>query len=262
MQTEKKKALLIGLNYPLDVNSRLLGCCNDVRNVAKYLVSTCGFKAAQVDIVVDEDLRNGPRVSRDGIIDSIYNLCIASWKEDLEFVLFHFSGHGSQTRDLNGEEADGMDEGIVPTDYVVRGLILDDFIKNVFLKFNPKTTIVCFFDCCHSGTIMDLPYCYNINKPWSNGQRMAAKPITGAPKIYCISGCMDEQTSADATDDTNTPAGAMTASLLKLLNGKGKTRYGLLQLQEDLTKLLESRGFSQKPLLTSSVPIEPKDVIF
>lgn len=259
MQYTRKRALLIGLNYPLDVAARLNGCCNDVRNMSKFLSASCGFKPGQIDALIDEDIRNAPKVSRDGIVDALYNLCIASWKEDLELAVFHYSGHGSQTRDLGGDEKDGLDEGIVPIDYLVKGLILDEFLLGIFLKFNPKTKIICIFDCCHSGSMLDLPYAYDESKPVDSGVRVV-KPLANAPSIYCISGCRDNQTSADASDEMGQGAGAMTNALLKLI--AAKPNMSLLQLQIDLNKTMSMRGFSQRSLLTTSKPIGLGDLLF
>lgn len=259
MQYTRKRALLFGLNYPLDASARLNGCCNDVRNMSKFLTTTCGFKPAHIDAIVDEDIRNAPKVSRDGIVDALYNLCISSWKDDLELAVFHYSGHGSQTRDLNGDEKDGMDEGIVPMDYLVKGLILDEFLLGVFLKFNPKTKVICIFDCCHSGSMLDLPYAYDESKPVDSGLRVV-RPLANSPNIYCLSGCRDDQTSADASDDMGMGAGAMTHSLLKVIGSK--PGVSLLQLQVDLNKSLSSRGFSQRSLLTTSKPIGLGDCLF
>lgn len=36
------------------------------------------------------------------------------------------SGHGGQTKDLDGDEADGYDEVIYPVDYKTNGHIVDD----------------------------------------------------------------------------------------------------------------------------------------
>lgn len=243
----------------MDPAARLNGCVNDVKNVMRYLQTTCAFKPNQIDLLTDENIRDLYRVSRDGLMEAIYNLCIASWKEDLELAVFHYSGHGSRVRDLNGDEKENMDEGIVPVDYRSKGLLLDDTILNVFSKFNPKTKVVCFFDCCHSGTIMDLPFAYDLKNPGDNGQRLT-RTMPGGPKVYCLSGCRDDQVSMDAMDpDTKAAAGAMTACLLKLLSQK--EGYPLLQLQEDINKLLQARGFQQRPLLTSSVAVTQQDVL-
>lgn len=254
----RKRALLVGLNYTFDPAARLAGCCNDVRAMSKFLQGSCGFKPNQIDIIIDENIRELYKATKEGLMEAIYGLCIASWKEDLEFVMFHYSGHGSQMKDMNGDEADGQDEGIVPVDYRKCGLILDDSLFSIFTRFNPKTKILCFFDCCHSGTIMDLPFAYDINKL----VQVAKTDSPNLPVIYCISGCRDDQVSMDSFDPiAKIPAGAMTNCLLKLLSDK-PDGYPLLQLQEDLNKLLKQRGYDQRPLLTSSVSLLPDDKLF
>jgi hypothetical protein len=44
-----------------------------------------------------------------------------------EEIWIHYSGH-SQVRDRDGNEADGMDEVVVPVDYTTAGFIVDDDI--------------------------------------------------------------------------------------------------------------------------------------
>jgi len=41
-------------------------------------------------------------------------------------LFFHYSGHGGQTKDLDGDEEDGQDEVIYPVDYKKAGHIVDD----------------------------------------------------------------------------------------------------------------------------------------
>lgn len=42
------------------------------------------------------------------------------------FVLSSDSGHGGQTKDVDGDEADGFDEVIYPVDFKQAGHIVDD----------------------------------------------------------------------------------------------------------------------------------------
>ena len=252
---KRKRALLVGLNYAMDPSARLAGCVNDVRTISKYLISTMGYQPSQVEVLTDEKLQDLYKVSKEGLIDSLYALAIASWKDDLEYALFHYSGHGSQVKDLSSDESDMQDEGIVPVDFRIQGLLVDDQLRRIFSRFNPKTKIVCFFDCCHSGSILDLPFAYDLNKPGDPGVKQA---VVGLPRIYCISGCLDNQVSMDSTDlATNMPAGAMTTALVKCL-GKKKT-VSLLQLQDDLNKQLTLGGYQQHALLTCSMPCLPTD---
>ena len=43
-----------------------------------------------------------------------------------DILFLHYSGHGTQTRDLDGDEADGYDEALVPLDHQSAGVITDD----------------------------------------------------------------------------------------------------------------------------------------
>lgn len=228
---QKKRALLVGINYSMDPIAKLSGCINDVKNMSKYLQVIGGFKPTQMTIVTDDNLKSISQVGRDGLMELLYDLCISSWKDDLDLAVFHYSGHGGQVRDLDIDEIDAADEGIVPVDYRSKGLVLDDLLTKIFAKFNPKTKIVCFFDACHSGTVLDLPFAYDMRNASSNGQRaMRLMPANG-PKIYCISGCLDDQVSIDAMDaTTQQAAGAMTSCAIKLLTDKGTTSYSLLSL--------------------------------
>ena len=76
-------------------------------------------------------------------------------------LFFHYSGHGSRLHDDNGDEASGWDDALVPLDYETRGLILDD---EVFVRLcaplQAGVQLTCVMDCCHSATILDLPYIF------------------------------------------------------------------------------------------------------
>lgn len=41
-------------------------------------------------------------------------------------LFFHYSGHGGQAADLDGDEDDGFDETILPLDFKTAGEIIDD----------------------------------------------------------------------------------------------------------------------------------------
>ena len=52
-----------------------------------------------------------------------------------------------------------MDEALVPVDYSTAGVILDDTLLEILVCPLPKGAVMtCFIDCCHSGTMLDLPY--------------------------------------------------------------------------------------------------------
>lgn len=72
------------------------------------------------------------------------------------------TGHGGQTKDLDGDEDDGYDEVIYPVDYVRAGHVVDDQIHAICVApLKPGVRLTCIFDSCHSGSVMDLPYVYS-----------------------------------------------------------------------------------------------------
>jgi len=78
------------------------------------------------------------------------------------FSLLLDSGHGGQTKDLDGDEADGFDEVIYPMDFEANGHIVDDLMHEIMVKHLPAgCRLTAIFDSCHSGTALDLPYVYS-----------------------------------------------------------------------------------------------------
>ena len=70
-----------------------------------------------------------------------------------------WAGHGSRVRDQDGDEDDGYDETLVPVDFQRNGQIRDDDIFKILVKpLRAGVTMTCLMDCCHSGTVLDLPY--------------------------------------------------------------------------------------------------------
>lgn len=74
-------------------------------------------------------------------------------------LVFHFSGHGSQKKNYTGDEIDGYDETLCPTDFRTQGMIVDDEINATIVRPLPRgVQLHAIIDACHSGTVLDLPY--------------------------------------------------------------------------------------------------------
>lgn len=72
------------------------------------------------------------------------------------------TGHGARVRDDDwGEEDDGYDETLVPLDYDSAGQIRDDDLyQNLVCALPSGVHLVALMDCCHSGSVLDLPFKY------------------------------------------------------------------------------------------------------
>ncbi len=73
----------------------------------------------------------------------------------------HYSGHGGQVKDPDGDRDSGYDSTIVPVDFEQRGQIDSDKLHRTLISaLPPSSTLFVIFDCCHSGSAIELPYVY------------------------------------------------------------------------------------------------------
>lgn len=140
------RALLVGINKYRIPGADLNGCVNDVTNVRDVLLKHFGFTVKEIRAVVDE------RATKEGIIRRLRWLVKDAKPGDR--LLFHFSGHGSQIRDRDGDELkDRLDEILCPHDMDWDGTyIVDDDLKELFSGLPKGVNLEVLLDCCHSGT--------------------------------------------------------------------------------------------------------------
>mmetsp|Transcript_17434 Transcript_17434/g.22799 ORF Transcript_17434/g.22799 Transcript_17434/m.22799 type:complete len:372 (+) Transcript_17434:99-1214(+) len=155
--TGKKRALFIGINY-VGQQGELRGCHNDVISMKEYLVGK-GFD--EVKVLMDDGSNEVPNGAN---IIQAFDWLVAG-AEDGDSLFMHYSGHGGSVRDRDGDEKDGKDETLVPLDYTTNGQITDDMIfEHLVLKVPSDCQLTVLMDCCHSGTILDLPYMVKADK--------------------------------------------------------------------------------------------------
>jgi hypothetical protein len=250
------RALLFGLNYP-GSSAQLNGCVNDVVNMSNYLAVALNVP---ITVCTDDSPNTRSQTTAMGIVQNLYELAVQSYKEDLEFAWIHYSGHGSYMADTSNDEKDGRDECLVPNDYATAGLITDDCLNRVFGAFNPKTRVVFVCDACHSGTVCDVKY------SWESPTKCMVENITCSvrAKVLTLSGCLDDQTSADAFNVMGDSkfSGALTACLLKVLQEAPQARTDVFQVFALLSTKLKVLGFTQRPKLCSTYNLARERVFF
>jgi hypothetical protein len=235
--TNKKTALLIGINYT-GTEHQLYGCINDVESVKTRLLNN-GFLSNNITILTDLETNPNLKPTKNNILREFKQMLANSNPGDLLFLLY--SGHGSYIIDKNGDEKDGYDEVIVPCDMQY---ILDDELKTIITQYlnDPNKTLFTMFDCCFSGTILDLKYQYldslNYDQYLENN-----KNSNTVGNVYMISGCTEHQTSADAFIN-NKSQGAMTWALLECLTTKCTWRE-LIKKMRDLLKISQYEQIPQ-----------------
>ncbi|GAA6006241.1 hypothetical protein JCM10207_000573 [Rhodosporidiobolus poonsookiae] len=156
----KRKALCIGINYT-GTSSQLNGCHNDAKNISKFLVERYNYREEDIVMLMDTPGASGMSVPTKANILRAMQWLVRDAKPN-DALFFHYSGHGGQTADKDGDEADGYDETIYPLDHKQAGVIVDDEMHAIMVGPLPQgCRLTAIFDCCHSGSALDLPYIYS-----------------------------------------------------------------------------------------------------
>jgi hypothetical protein len=247
MSVSTKRALLIGANYINTPSSRLYGCIQDILNVQTMLITQYGYNAENIAVLRDDIPYSMP--TKTSILNALNKIVASS--SDCNEIWIHYSGHGTQIADTNGDElADKKDEVIVPCDYMVAGYISDDVLFDIVRQSKCRTLL--FFDSCHSGSVCDLQYSINYVSGAFTKTQNNNKAITN-PNVLMMSGCRDEQTSADTFDTVSKKAvGAFTMALinvLKNMNYEGE----VMKVYNGVCSNLLNNGYNQISVLSSSV---------
>jgi metacaspase-1 len=226
----KGKALTIGLNavdpkHYTGWSGELAACENDARDLAEIT----GSRKFEVATLLTAEATRAKVIA--GITQAAKDL------EAKDIFVLSYSGHGGQVPDENNDEDDGEDE----TWCLYDGELIDDEIYLMLSKFKPGVRIVVLSDSCHSGTVVRNAYYAGIKAaiaarpemgehrymPVAVAQRtyrnnrafydkLLTKPeLVGAKEavkasVILISGCQDNQTSADGTFN-----GLFTSMLLR-----------------------------------------------
>jgi len=255
-QKQNKSALLVGINYE-GTNHQLYGCINDTNNIKEALEQF--YKYNQITILTD---KTNKKPTKENIISEFTNLLKNSAPGDN--LLFFYSGHGTNDYDLSGDERDDQDELIVPlgANTLYDCIRDDDFNKIIKDYLKPGVSLSALFDCCFSGTILDLKYNY---VDTTNFEKTTTNELVSetAGNVWMISGCQDNQTSADTTvvyNNRRMDSGGMTYAFLKCLKEQG-TNISYKQLITKMRETLKKEKYTQVPQFSSGKQLNVEDMI-
>ncbi|MAZ26573.1 MAG: peptidase C14 [Cytophagaceae bacterium] len=152
----ERYALIIAVgDYPVESGWAKINSVNDVPLIKNALLVQ-DFKPENIQIIKDQD------ATKKAIMDAL-----ASLKERVrpgDIVVIHYSGHGQQIFDDNGDEADGKDEALIPYDaystysegYKGENHFRDDVMGQVITGFRnalgAEGQLLILLDSCHSGS--------------------------------------------------------------------------------------------------------------
>jgi hypothetical protein len=223
--------LSIGANYK-GSSAQLYGCCNDARAHCTFVHERfSNTDVNKLGLVMTDDtssVKSFYYPNRANIIRAIKWLFSSAtleqftdpssspstWPKMKEgtYVYCSYAVHGSQVRDIGGDEEDNLDETICPSSSYggVDKMITDDeIVRMVNLRLIEKCSVVVLMDCCHSGNLK-----YYLS-------RIGTKSFSNYPETICpvilISACRDNQLAGEAHQDRK-PGGAATINYLNAMS--------------------------------------------
>ena len=271
----EKRALFIACLYKGTAQA-LDGCNHDQEHLVNYVQSIA--PDCEIRVLTDDNSINLPSGLTVYGSSTHHNITAGlHWLRQAKQMWFSYSGHGSSRMDKSStsEEIDHRDETIVPTDWERAGQISDDTMRRELVDhLTEGSRLTALFDCCHSGTALDLRVNY-LDQSKSTGfplfkkyhydpkafQRVLVKqehPRCALTKasVCMLSGCRDEQTSADATIKGEY-TGAMTFAFLYFSDPKqpgyalrGKDEKTIGNLLQDMNGWLFANDYEQRPQLS------------
>lgn len=220
----RKWAVLVGVadyrNYGAEEGGDLVGAASDARNMRDVLVARWGFRPEDVRMLTDT------AATRDAI-QSALTRWLPSVARPGDVVVFYFSGHGSQVLDVDGDEPDGLDETLCPTD-VMRNDgsrdIKDDELSG-WLAALPTQDVTVILDSCHSGTATRSLAPFARRKALARSEPASApapvqNPTDSAPGVLEIAAAQAEQYALETAWEeggTTRHGGAFTTPLVRYL---------------------------------------------
>jgi len=225
-----KYALLVGINnYRSDKISPLAGSINDVEDMRQLLIGKFNFAPENILVLTDAQATHA------AIINAIKSHLIAKVHAG-DIVVFDYSGHGSQMKDVTGKMISGLDETIVPYDsrdpegrvFDISGAELHPLLTQLASKTENVTFIL---DSCHSGTLVRgarvrfIPPDTREVSPTLLQSINASRNVSVAdsdtsPKFALISAATSRE-SAFEHNVGNTDHGALTYFLARQLRNSG-----------------------------------------
>ena len=243
----EKRALVIGIGaYPdVDYGWHSINGANDIVLAIDLLLAN-GFSRQHITTLRNE------QATYTAILLSLQTLISQAGAGDVVYI--HFSGHGQQVTDLNGDEADGFDEAWVPYDalqeptssYNGERHLTDDelnhYLYQISQKIGSKGKLIVVSDACHSGTatrdISDTCIIRGSSAKFILARKVGTKDFQSRPiQWIAISACADNECNRQTTTADGTPCGSLTYALYLLRSEL--SRLSIPQLTERLTATMK-----------------------
>jgi len=262
----KKRAIIVAIgDYPEESGWQDINSQNDIAPIKASLMHH-GF--AESDIVVLKD----QQATRENIQRAFRNHLIKKSRKG-DIAVFHFSGHGQQIYDDNGDEQDGYDEALAPydskpvssTEYKGHNHLRDDafgeMLEELRKALGVNGNVFVSLDACYSGTatrdMMSRSRGYpNVFGGDGQASRRGQLRSTGMEQDYgssglapmaVISGSRQDQANYEVVNEKGKSMGSLSWALSRQLAMAGQISYQ--ELYERIREDMASKVPKQVPQL-------------
>lgn len=268
--TQTNRALFVGIDkYHPDFSWKDIHGTND-RELVIPMLKKHGYATKNIKEILNT------QATKDNVVEALRRLQRETSTGD--YIYIHFSCHGQQIADDNGDEQDGLDEALIFYDterkyaegrFIGKNHLRDDDIEKLLnsirLKTGPSGNVIVAFDACNSAT---ADRDYNEKAPIRGGEEIFAPPG------YKYKASKEPLSVSTTKDNRMAPltvfSASHTLSYEHKYNGKfyGSLSFALheifkskptstgVQLEAALTHVLDTmfraKDYSQKPYFEST----------
>jgi len=131
------------------------------------------------------------------------------------------------------------------------GIIVDDCIHDIMVKPLPRgCRLTAVLDCCHSGTLLDLPFIYDSYGRLKPSKSRVIQLKSSEADVVSLSACKDYERAFEARE-----GGALRRAFIECMMSSGNRGTYLSTIQY-LRGYMHRHSISQRPQLSSSHQID------
>lgn len=275
-QAQQKWAVVVGISdYAEESGWSKISGANDIELIVPVL-HRVGIKPENITTLRDTE------ATKENIRNALLSLTERASEGDM--IYFHFSGHGQQITDINGDEQredelDFWDESIVPYDaridnaggYDGERHIVDDELNNWLSQLKDcigeRGSLLVVLDACHSGggtrgeqeeelLVRGTANRFDILHPQNREQ---FEPVE--VRWICISACRDHEQNFEYKMKDGTRYGRLSYALSSVLS----TKMNINELEQRIRQLynvmpLPGKRYRQTPKVDYNLRLKDKPI--
>lgn len=269
---QQKRALVVAISeYPKHSGWNKIHANNDLTILLPILEQE-GFQERTTTVLANS------QATKKNIVKALHDLEKSCQKGDLVFI--HFSCHGQQMEDDNGDETDGLDESLVSYDaqiyfkegeYEGENHLRDDELEVLLFSIRKKIKdngcLIVSLDACHSQSgsrgmsdeeiVRGTPVIFS-KSDFSGINKTDYKDIplaqwSGLAPIAVISACKSYQQNHEYKAENNLFYGSLTYSICNTDNSQERFSASHKWL-ENVEYKMKKIAMKQTPVIETTIP--------